>query len=101
VDPVLEAACEGLGIDPVLQRSQGIPIVIRREFSQAIEMVIARGDDFVEIVERGDGGSGQKQHHAASPSDWGAHGIAPPSQSKIAVNLGQSAEEVLDKWIEF
>ena len=65
VNPILEAACECLGIDPVHQRAQpalaGDPIVIRREFSQEVEMVFAPGGDFVEIVARGDSGAGQQQ----------------------------------------
>ena len=39
------------------QRSQGMP----REFSQEIEMVMAKGGDLVEVVARGDGGAGQQQ----------------------------------------
>src|ERR1700689_3520212 len=40
------------------QRSQGI---IGREFSQEIEMVMAKGGDLVEVVARCDGDAGQQQ----------------------------------------
>src|ERR1700681_4074268 len=63
--PVFETACECLRIDQVPQRAQpalaGDAIVIGREFSQEIEMVMAKGGDLVEVVARGDGGAGQQQ----------------------------------------
>ena len=44
VNPILETACECLGIDPVHQRVQpalaGDAIVIRRKFSQEVEMCL-------------------------------------------------------------
>src|SRR5271154_5844597 len=47
------------------QRAQpalaGDSVVIGREFSQKVELVIAPGGDFVEIVTRGDSGAGQQQ----------------------------------------
>ena len=64
-NPVFETACECLRIDPVHQRAQpalaGDAIVIGREFSQEIEMVMAKRGDLVEVVARGDGGAGQQQ----------------------------------------
>src|ERR1700722_18444821 len=42
-------------------RTFRIAVVIRREFSQEVEMVFAPGGDLVEIVARGDGGAGQQQ----------------------------------------
>ena len=64
-DPIFETTREGQRIDPVHQSAQPAlardAVVERREPPQKIQMILAPGGDFVEIVARGDGGAGQQQ----------------------------------------
>ena len=64
-DPAVETAPEQDRIDPVDQVAQpafaGNSMMERREPPQKIEMMLAPGDDVVEIVAGGDGGAGQQQ----------------------------------------
>ena len=96
VNPILEASCECLRIDPVHQRAQpalaGDPIVIRREFSQEVEMVFAPGGDLVEIVARGDGGAGQQQQ------DLGQRVDDPPRLALVSSLENASAVELREPW---
>ena len=68
---------------PALARE---PMVIRREFSQEIEMVIAPGDDFVEIVARSDGGAGQKQQDLGQRVD-------DPPRLPVVVEQGEMLQQ--------
>jgi hypothetical protein len=64
-NPIFKAAAEQGWIDPIDEAAHpalaGYPMVKLREPPQEGEMVLAPGDDIVEIVARSDGGAGHQQ----------------------------------------
>ena len=69
LDPVFEAAPEQDGVDAIDQAAHpalaGHAVVIGREAAQEILVLLAPGDNIIEIVAGRDGGAGQQQQHLA------------------------------------